>query len=97
MVTQALLSLVGSVVSTLLGLFPAYEPWSWLSLAAPSFPGGASGVAGLALANRFFPLYECFSLAYTVVTVVLPGLMLLRIGNWIWDHFPTIAGFGPKS
>ncbi len=45
--------------------------------------------------NTFVPVVFILSTLTTVMSVVLPAVIVYKVANWTWKHIPNIAGFGP--
>ena len=97
MITNVLLSLITTLVSGIDSLIPSFT--------LPSFFTGASllpiGVINFLAASAFMitPIFPSGLLLSFLVAIadLWPFIMAFLVFDWIYNHIPTIAGFGVKS
>jgi hypothetical protein len=92
-ITNAILSIVITVVGFFNGLFPSLTIPSWVSSdqigsAVANYIGGM-----LAAISSWFPSAALVTILQGVVTL-LPLVAGYYVAEWVWRHVPTIAGFG---
>ena len=94
MITNLLLSLANTVLSWLDALLPHLTIPSWLT-SGSLIPSGVSDFIGSAL-HAIAPVYPSAVLAEIFVGVasMWPFVAAYVVAQWVWNHVPTIAGFG---
>lgn len=94
MIVGWILSLVTAVISAFDSLFPSFS--------LPSFFSGGSLIpssvvnffaAGFYTISPFFPSALVLSLLVAIADL-WPVILAWIVANWIYNHIPTIAGFG---
>ena len=93
MITDALITLVNTIVGFFDSLLPLFTAPSWftgsgLTVTVAQWIGSA-----LAPMNQFLPVDAILNVLMTLF-VLLPFIAAYTVFQWVWDHVPTIAGFG---
>lgn len=93
MITNAIISIVISVVNFFNNLLPSLTLPSWLTTNALSTTI-ANDLGGLlAPISSWFPVDALLNCIYAAL-VLLPVFAAYSVFQWVWRHVPTIAGFG---
>jgi uncharacterized sodium:solute symporter family permease YidK len=91
-ITTFLLSLFGAVISFFNGLLPSWTLPSWLT--TEGFSAVATTVGDFLAGPRgIFPVDATLTVLQEVL-LLLPVILGYMIFQWVWNHVPTIAGFG---
>jgi hypothetical protein len=89
-----LLTLFGAVVTFFNSLLPSWTLPSWLT--TEGFSAVATEVGDfLAAPSGIFPV-DATLIVLQEVLLLLPVVLGYLIFQWVWDHVPTIAGFGTR-
>ena len=91
MVTNALIDLVTFVLAPIINaLFPHLSLTGFTNFSTDA----ASTLAGyLGAMTPFFPVTFTLTILQVFV-VMLPAIGAYVVFQWVWDHIPSIAGFG---
>lgn len=94
MITNGLLEVVTAILSGLFSLIPSFSMPTWLS-SATAFPSGvASSIGGyLHAVEPYFPIDTILTVLASVLEL-WPVVIGYLVFQWVWEHLPTIAGFG---
>ena len=93
MIVGAIISLVVSLVGAAFSLLPT----STLGVLPDVTAGMGSAFASVGNWDGFFPIIDMLQVVATVMSVLLPGILLYKLLNWLYKHIPQIGGFGPGS
>lgn len=91
MITEAVLFLLLTVVTFLIGLLPA-DTVSWPEAeSVGAFFGDIAGPFDV-----WLPVSEAVAVTTLTLTIVLPALLVYRLAMWLWTLLPdSISGSGP--
>jgi hypothetical protein len=93
-ITGFLISSVASVLGFLLDLLPSWTPPSWLAAGVVLPSGVATTIGGLLHAVAGFLPIDTILTVLQDIFEFWPVVIGYLIFQWVWDHIPTIAGFG---
>jgi hypothetical protein len=93
MIVNAIIALVTTLVGAAFSLLPT-SSINVLEDIATSFGDNVQGVGHW---DGFFPVLAMLQVIATVLTILLPGILLYKLLNWLYKHIPQIGGFGPGS
>ena len=93
MITDALITVVNTVVGAFNALFPSLTLPTWftsdtIGSTVANYIGGMLGAV-----HSWFPVTAVLTVLSAVVTM-LPLIAAYLVAEWVWRHVPTIAGFG---
>jgi len=91
---SGLLLAISTVIGFLDGLLPHVTMPSWVT-AGSLIPSGVSNFIGSAL-HTIAPVFPSAVLAdiFVGVASLWPFVAAYAVAQWVWNHVPTIAGFG---
>jgi hypothetical protein len=93
-IVQAVMDLVVTIFSAAFGVLPTAS----LSGLFVSVDATMTSVGGyLASWNVYLPLAEVLTILSLLLGTWLPAVLVYKLANWAWRHFPDIAGFGPGA
>ncbi len=94
MITDFIITILTAIVSFLDSLLPHLTIPSWLT-AGNLIPTSVSNFVGEAL-NTISPFFPTVILAEIFVGIasMWPFVAAYAVAQWVWDHVPTVAGFG---
>ena len=88
MLTQTIEVMLVAVINNLFGWLPTSTPWS--------FPDPAALGQYLGAAQTVIPVTDV--VFFLAVWVPVMGVFIVyRAFSWVWNHIPTIAGFGVNA
>jgi hypothetical protein len=92
-ITNALIALASGIVSVFNSLLPHFT--------APSWFGASSGLSSVAtymgdVLSIFQPILPVDAIINVMAAlfIILPVVGAYTVFQWIWNHVPSIAGFG---
>ena len=94
MVTSLLLDLVNVILSGINAILPHFTMPSWLT-AGSLIPSSVSNFVGAALyaISSVFPVSVVTEI-FVGVASMWPFVAAYTVAQWVFQHLPTIAGFG---
>jgi len=89
-IVDAVLSLVGFLVSIVAAALPASS--SWMGDSRPDFDSwGASVGERVGPIDQIVPIAVVFDLLDATFSYVMPAVMLYVIAHWIYSHLPFVG------
>ena len=94
MITNVIINIITTIINFLDGLLPHLTMPSWL-VAGNLIPTAASNFLGEALYTiaPFFPS-TIIAEIFVGICSLLPFIAAYTVAQWVWNHVPTVAGFG---
>jgi hypothetical protein len=89
-----ILSIVSALLRGFFDLLPSWTLPSWLA-AGTAFPSGVAATIGgyLRVVAPFLPVDVCLTVIGSILSLWL-AIVGFLVFQWVWEHVPTIAGFG---
>jgi hypothetical protein len=93
MIVNAIIALVTTLVGAAFSLLPV----SSIGVLEDIAVNFADVVKAVGHWDGFFPVLAMLQVTATVLSILLPGILLYKLLNWLYKHIPQIGGFGPGS
>lgn len=94
MIVSFIIGLVDSALGFVFRLIPSWSMPGWLT-SGTAFPSGVATAIGgyLRVVAPFLPVDLILTVLQSVFSL-WPAVVGYLIFQWVWQHVPTVAGFG---
>jgi hypothetical protein len=94
MIVDGVIWLVSALLTPIFAALPEGSIASWF----PATENLGSWLADHAYgATAFVPLERIAPVWHGVMVVMIPGVVVYKVANWVYRHIPQLGGFGPGS